>query len=507
MAINFTATDPGETAVRTIQITPIPARPAGRSGFEVQNLPPEAPYVANTPDFVAWQAREASLRAITAYEQILGPLPVWSGTGKRLLPVVSDIGMDINAYYTRQSLEFYHYPYKNRIFYSGASAEIVSHEAGHAILDALRPDLWNAKLLEVAAFHEGFGDCIALMTSLSDRAIRVGLLAAAPDLRKANFVETFGEEISAVIKANYPTSSGAGPRRLFNKLQWTFPETLPHNGNPGTLLNESHAFGQLVGGVYYDLIAEIYAMGVTGEQALWNACAAATKLICQGVMRAAIQPRFLESWGRTILAIDRAEGGGTYETAIRTAFSAHNISISASGFLAPAMHLSGGKMVAAAQTAASALPDDARRRVRNVIGIEANAKLKSRQIKFGRRAVAEISSDRAIDLTGLAEGLIGVVAYAPSVALVGQEKTGPALLGAVESEAQIASEVRAYVAGLLSRNSIAFNGRRPPQSNGGPAFPGYNVVTHAVRSRNGKKVLERIAFACRSCHDAGSFEF
>ena len=62
-------------------------------------------------------------------------------------------------------------------FFSGASTDVVAHEIGHGLLDAIRPDLWDAAFLEAGAFHEAFGDCIAILTALHDRETRVKLLA------------------------------------------------------------------------------------------------------------------------------------------------------------------------------------------------------------------------------------------------------------------------------------------------------------------------------------------
>jgi Zn-dependent metalloprotease len=47
----------------------------------------------------------------------------------------------------------------------GASTDVVAHEVGHGLLDSARPDS-STSILEVGAFHEAFGDCIAMLTAL-----------------------------------------------------------------------------------------------------------------------------------------------------------------------------------------------------------------------------------------------------------------------------------------------------------------------------------------------------
>ena len=59
------------------------------------------------------------------------------------------------------------------IVQSGDSVDVATHEQGHAVLDALRPDLWDAPHFEVAAFHEAFGDLAAIFVALAEPPLAV----------------------------------------------------------------------------------------------------------------------------------------------------------------------------------------------------------------------------------------------------------------------------------------------------------------------------------------------
>ena len=61
-----------------------------------------------------------------------------------------------NAFYYRPAgnLFFFDYETPNGATTTANSGEIVGHEAGHAILDALRPNLMQSFSFEAAAFHE-----------------------------------------------------------------------------------------------------------------------------------------------------------------------------------------------------------------------------------------------------------------------------------------------------------------------------------------------------------------
>ncbi len=80
------------------------------------------------------------------------------------LPVLLDEGEDLNAYYDRKALNFFHGPLGSGLVYSGESPDVLCHEMGHAILDTVKPGLWDAAAQEIPAFHESFGDMSAILS-------------------------------------------------------------------------------------------------------------------------------------------------------------------------------------------------------------------------------------------------------------------------------------------------------------------------------------------------------
>ena len=83
-----------------------------------------------------------------------------------VLPVLLDNGEDLNAFYDRQALNFFHGSSPDGVVFSGASPDIVCHEMGHAILDSVKPQLFDVGSQEAAAFHESFGDMSAILSDL-----------------------------------------------------------------------------------------------------------------------------------------------------------------------------------------------------------------------------------------------------------------------------------------------------------------------------------------------------
>ena len=181
---------------------PRPNRPASKAGFQFFGASPQGAFQPGTPEFLFWQCREAALISINVWEQLHASLASWSveAVNPKKLKLVQDGGDDLNAFYDREHLAFFHHKTGTLTTFSGASTDVVAHEAGHAFLDLLRPELFVSNLTEQGAFHEAFGDCIAILVALFDSKIRTALLGVTPDLGAANFVEGTAEDLSDAVR-------------------------------------------------------------------------------------------------------------------------------------------------------------------------------------------------------------------------------------------------------------------------------------------------------------------
>src|SRR5687768_13011091 len=202
MPINFIPNDPlGQNAPPIRQQNPRPDRGAGVAGFTYFDAQPEAVAAPGTPTFLFWQCREAALAAVETWEAAAGPLTRWArATPLTRLELRPNHGNDLNAYYDGQSIAFFQFTSPGKTTFSGASTDVVAHEAGHALLDRIRPDLWDASFIEAGAFHEAFGDCVALLTAFADQRTRQAVLAASPNLGTANFLEATAEDLSDGVR-------------------------------------------------------------------------------------------------------------------------------------------------------------------------------------------------------------------------------------------------------------------------------------------------------------------
>lgn len=170
-------------------------------------------------------------------------------------------GKDLNAFYARKNgtVNFFSDldPISARQVDSGSSGEIVVHETGHALLDAIRPEYFGAFRSDVGAFHEAFGDMLALHVSLMDeRVVKRVVVQTGGDLKKPNVAAHMAEELAIALNNRKGSNHTGGDylRNAINNFTWAEPKSLPEKGGPDQLGWEIHSFSRLWVGAHYDLL-------------------------------------------------------------------------------------------------------------------------------------------------------------------------------------------------------------------------------------------------------------
>ncbi|WP_417744941.1 M36 family metallopeptidase [Rosistilla oblonga] len=493
MPINFIPNDPLSQAFAPLRmIDPLPERPADRAGFRFSGVQGEGEHSVGTKEFLFWQCREAALRSIETWEALNGPLKRWQGNKKTLL-LRQDAGDDLNAYYDRSSLSFFHHTSGQKTTYSGASTDVVAHEAGHAFLDAIRPQLFSVNFTETGAFHEAFGDLVAILTALMDPLTRETLLAESPDLRTANYVEATAEDLSDGIRREYGASHAASkPRRALNEFVWQHPILLPHSAPPDELSSEIHSFGRVVSGCVYDTLANIFnSRPNRDEQSLLEAAQTTGRLLIGAAKIAPSESRYFRAVGRAMILVDSELNGGANHLAIRDAFAAHNIPLGSSAMLAPVSLLAGGAPSMAGRSQKISIPKSVTADLAKRLGVASTAKFAVQSFQMAGETIAEAIHEHEVPLGGLDRRLKGVVAFAPASVLVGDVSARAAVLGGLPDVQGAADEVVQFVETLLDNDRVKYEDSNAAES----GAPG-RFKTHEIQSVRGKRVLTRIAFDC-----------
>lgn len=194
-----------------------------------------------------------------AYRQI-----PWSFPAARISvdPHAGDSG---NAFYNEQEQLLGFHTFKTRkgeVHSTAQSADIVSHETAHAVLDGLR-DLYNESFsLGTRAFHESFGDIAAILVALHDDSlIRRMLEWTEGDLKMSNFITEVAEHLTDELKHSQEfIKQTIYLRNAFNNLKAVHFDDLPYipTDPANELSREEHNYSRLFTGTVYDILVGIY---------------------------------------------------------------------------------------------------------------------------------------------------------------------------------------------------------------------------------------------------------
>lgn len=507
--ITFIPNDPlAKTGPAARRIKARAKRPAGRADFTFTGKVAEAEYNVGTPEFLFWQCREAALLALEVWEKVDGRLKEWGPSSPKRLTLTQNAGFELNAGYTQFGLEFYEFTTGTKTTFSGASTDVVSHESGHAFLDSLRPDLWTSSFPETNAFHEAFGDCVAILTALSDKEMRESLLKTTANLSKKNFVATLMEDLADGIKReNGVDFDASAPRNALNSFKWQLPTTLPTSGKPAVLTSEVHSFGRVFAGCFYDTLRNVFSAQAKKDQgSLWQAAKTVGKILTVAAREAPETPRFFQSVGRAMILADQKINKGAHRTPISDAFTRHAIALGSAAMLAPRSSLAGAAPRMGGKKGAAILTPTTRDDLKRRIGAPPTARMSVTTRSIGDQQVAEATHHREVSLGALSKDLQGVVVFAAEPVLVGSSGNRAAILSAMPDENVTTDEVHTFVRTLLENDRIAFGDDSlvAPAARGfraaGPIAAGAKsrrpLPTHAVRVRGNQKVLQRIRFIC-----------
>jgi hypothetical protein len=132
-------------------------------------------------DFHAQNVYGHVATTLAQFESALGRHVSWTfPSGAHHIKVAPHAFLEVNAFYSRrdEALCFGYFGFHDRkprrpedYVYTCLSADVVTHESTHAILDGLRRELMRPSTPDQPAFHEGFADCVALLSALAREAL------------------------------------------------------------------------------------------------------------------------------------------------------------------------------------------------------------------------------------------------------------------------------------------------------------------------------------------------
>ena len=253
--------DPGSGGVPITRPVPdLTKKPLAYSFPKPAPVPDQ--YSPGTSQFRYWTAAEALRRGADFWATRV-PLNKWE-VGSTL-KVILDEGVDLNAFYDRKALNFFHGPSPSGTVFSGESPDIVCHEMGHAILDSFKPQLWGAASDEAAAFHEAFADISAILSAIQLPSLRDAVLKETGGHFYSNSrLSRLAEQLGAAIRAQQPDAVDRDClRNAVNSFVYQDPIGLPPTAPASQLSSEAHSFSRVFTGAFYEALGGLLAVAAS----------------------------------------------------------------------------------------------------------------------------------------------------------------------------------------------------------------------------------------------------
>ncbi len=462
----------------------------------IEQQPAPELYDPSTAEFRYWDADSALARAINFWGPLLPSGTVWS-TNQQPMQVNLDEGEDFNAFYARDSgLNFFH-GQVDRVdppvtVFSGASPDVSCHELGHAILDAVKPELFDAMSMEVAAFHEAFGDISSTLSALQLPSMRdLVLQQTGGRLNSNSRLSQLARQLGWAIRVQVDPTAVDNDclRNTSNNFFYQDPTGLPPSAPATQLSSEPHSFSRVFSGAFLDVLAAMFKIGPANSAGsvsdnLLAVTVDAGTLLIEGVRVASVAPGFYSQVAAGMVQADQSLTGGRYGAALTSSFVQR-------GILSP--------------TAAVSLVRDLRAHGGQAFGITGRAPT-GRQIQFegesdGYKKTAKDAP--ALPLCPLTTRF-GVTLHVHMPAEPARfPVAAAALLGGTEKTSSAEEDARSFVEDLIQLDRISHEralGAIPVElTSPGESSP--CDKTHFLIREDGKIVLKRHHFDCgfRSC--------
>ncbi|WP_315720111.1 MULTISPECIES: hypothetical protein [unclassified Bradyrhizobium] len=445
--------------------------------------PPVANYNPGTPEFRYWVANEALARGIRFWGSLLPAGTTWSTSNPMQVSLV-EAGTQLNANYTRRfGLRFYRQKVREIDIFTAESPDVVCHELGHAVLDALRPQLFHVANTETGAFHESFGDISALLCALQ-----------VPEMRKAVIEETGGRLNTSSRLSRLAEQLGWGLRQISprtverdclrnaaNRFFYRRPDLVPPVADASLLSSEEHSFSRIFTGAFLDALARMFSAGPSKDEAsLLSVSQNIAQILIDAVHGASITSAYFSQVAAAMIQADEARFEGRHKAELTGAFLEHGILSVASTLqmgaapLPEAIHLGALDMTGAGGAAIIYSYEDRKDDDAHRLGFGETPDLPLRPLTIGRDLQLEVHAPEDEGRFAVASATYGAAPYD----------------GAMSQEAASYN----FVAGLIQRQQIDLSEATPSLSGAGKKRDGR--MTHALVMEGGKSVLKRDGFAC-----------
>jgi hypothetical protein len=338
LTVNVWEDDPGDPKLAS-PLAPItvsaPNQAAKPYAFKLTGTTPApAVYELGTTNFRFYATAAALRRTADFWAKIVPAGTKWQIGAT--LPVNVDSGVDLNAFYTRgdfqdtPGLHFFHDTVGGRTYFSGESPDICCHEMGHAVLDSIRPQLFDAQTIEAAAFHESFGDMSAILSALQVPSFRQQvILETSGTLNRTSRLSRLAEQLGAAIRFQHPDLADPDClRNACNSFFYRDPQTLPPSAPASALSSEPHSFSRVFTAAFLDSLAGMFKLQGASPSSddLEQTSTDLAQILVNAVGTAPIVPDYYSQVAAHMVAASQtAPFDGKYKDVLKSAFTRRGI--------------------------------------------------------------------------------------------------------------------------------------------------------------------------------------
>lgn len=452
---------------------------------------PAQPYPANTPGFRYWVAAEALASGINFWSGLMPAGTTWS-TSNPMRVILVDATPDLNARYRRSSgLHFYRRDVANRTVYSGESPDVVRHELGHAVLDALRPQFFNVADAEAAAFHESFGDMSAILCALQDETTRRTVITETQGRLNVNSrLSRLAEQLGWGIRQISPTAVDRDSlRNAANRFFYRRIDALPPSAPANLLSSEPHSFSRIFTGAFLDVLARMHsAPGRTPDAATLLAVTRDLgHILVDAVLAAPITTGYFSQMAAAMIQADQARFGGQNRSALTSSFIERGIlSINSAVTMANAPVPAPIALAAPMDVAFAMAPNAG---TQTVYGYDQEDVDEGFRMGYGE--TPELPS-KPVSVAGA----LTIEVHAPVEQQRFEVASAMAPGSQRDSKLDADTAIRLFVEGLIQRREVDIGSAWEVGMTGTKVSGG---ATHTLVTQGGKQVLKRDHFECGFC--------
>jgi hypothetical protein len=324
-----------------------------------EDQPAPGVYPHGTPEFRYWSAAEALRRGADFWAKFV-PTGQWQMGST--LKVIMDEGEDLNAFYDRQALNFFHGPGQDGVVFSGESPDIVCHEMGHAILDSIKPQLWDVAASEPPAFHESFADISALLSALQLQSLRIAILKETNGrLFRNSRLSRLAEQLGTAIRLQFPDAVDSDClRNAVNSFVYQDPTTLPQSTPASQISSEPHSFSRVFTGAVFEIMGGMLSKKAAApdnptEAELLAVSEEIAEILVEGVKQAPVVPNWYAQVAAGMVT-ESANVNAGYPAILKAAFVRRSILSMESAASVQALHASIAAVGATALAAETSWP-------------------------------------------------------------------------------------------------------------------------------------------------------